>query len=237
MTLFASPYALANKSKTSVLDHTTFQLYSQTYYDSRFEGATNETRLRANIKTKHLTPYFGVNFSHDLSDGRSPQLIEDIVSPTLGTQFDKIPFISLFLERRWHHQYKSDKREIDNKEMRYGAFIYHYHKFNFNLFSETYGEMVVVDRVDNRPVTTIWSKLGFRYRPNQWFRQDFYSEGFTRISPNLGYGPDQNDLRLGSRVAILYQYWAVSLSAYYIPLSNINKDGLNTLLVISREVF
>ncbi|MEA9358162.1 hypothetical protein SHI21_18150 [Bacteriovorax sp. PP10] len=213
--------------------------YSETIYDSRISGAVNESRLRLipELDYKWLRPYAGVTFSKDLSNGKAPILTENMIAPTAGLQVKALPFLYFFGEARRLYRINNEKRNDSEKELRYGAFAYHYLDLPKNMFNEFYGEIIVVDRVDTKPVTVLWNKLGFRYLPYAWLRPDVYLEGFTRMSPNPGYGPDENELRLGSRLTFLKGFWAAGVSMTYAPVSNVKKGGIDSLLVISREVF
>lgn len=213
--------------------------YSETTYDSRISGAVNESRLRLipELDYKWLRPYAGLTFSKDLTSGKAPILTENMIAPTAGVQVMPLPFLYLFGEGRRLYRINNENRNDNENEIRYGAFVYHYQALPKNIFNEFYGEMIVVDRVDTRPVTVLWNKIGLRYLPYSWLRPDMYLEGFTRMSPNPGYGPDENELRLGARITLLKGFWVTGLSVTYAPVSNVKKGGIDSLLVISREVF
>lgn len=217
----------------------TLSFYSETTYDSRISGAVNESRLRLipELDYKWLKPYAGVTFSKDLTNGKAPILTENMIAPTAGVQVRPLPFLYFFGEARRLYRINNEKRNDNENEVRYGAFAYHYLDLPKNIFNEFYGEIVVVDRVDTKPVTVLWNKIGLRYLPYSWLRPDVYLEGFTRISPNPGYGPDENELRLGGRLTLLKGFWATGLSVTYAPVSNVKKGGIDSLLTISREVF
>ena len=214
-------------------------IYSETTYDSRISGAVNESRLRMYVELdkKWLRPYAGLVFSKDLTNGNAPILTENMIAPAVGIQVQALPFIYFVGEARRIYRINNEKRNDNENELRYGAFVYHYIDLPKKLFNEFYGEIIVVDRVDRKPVTVMWNKFGLRYLPYSWLRPDAYIEGFTRISPNPGYGPDENEIRLGSRVTFLKGFWTAGLSVTYAPISNVKKGGVDSLLVISREVF
>lgn len=213
--------------------------YSETTYDSRIAGTVNESRLRLipELDYKWLRPYAGLTFSQDLSNGKAPILTENMIAPTAGLQVKPLPFLYLIGEARRLYRINNKKSNENENEVRYGAFAYYYLEMPKNVFNEFYGEVIVVDRVDTKPVTVLWNKIGLRYLPYSWLRPDVYLEGFTRISPNPGYGPDENELRLGGRVTLLKGFWAAGVSVTYAPVSNVKKGGVDSLLVISREVF
>lgn len=214
-------------------------LYSESVYDARFDGAVTETRLRLipKLQQKWLAPYLGVALSQDLSNGRSPLLIENMVAPTLGVRIRPLKFLYLFTEARQLIRFNNDLRNTSENEIRYGVFAYDYRSRNRLFFNEFYGETVVVDRVDSNPVTVIWNKVGKRFQPYPWLRPDIYTEGFTRISPHPGYGPTENELRFGARVTLIKNFWALSFVAHYSALSDVKPHGVDAMLVISREEF
>lgn len=213
--------------------------YSQTLYDSRFSGATNESRLRLNtqVYSKRLRPFVSANFSKDLSNGRAPLLTENMVAPGVGLNVEVFSFLYAYGEVRRLYRIQNERRSDSEDESRYGLFAYDISFFGENFFNEFYGESIVVDRVDTKPVTTLSNKLGLRYQPYKWLRPDVFLEAFGRLSPNPGYGPDENELRVASRVSFLWSYWSLQLSVIYAPASNVKKNGVDGLLVLSREVF
>lgn len=236
--LFYLIFILSFSYKAFALDYD-ISLYSQTLYDSRFSGATNESRIRLNTKvfSERLRPFLSASFSKDLSNGRAPLLTENMVAPGVGINAEVFSFLYVYGEVRRLYRIQNERRSDSEKEGRYGLFAYNLTRFGKSFFNEVYGETIVVDRVDTKPVTTISNKIGLRYRPLEWLRPDFFLEGFSRISPNPGYGPDENELRLASRVSFLWGVWNLQLSVSYAPASNVKKHGVDGLLVLSRKVF
>lgn len=233
-----SIFVLCCSSKALALSYD-LSVYSQTLYDSRFSGATNESRVRLNTQlySKKLRPFVSANFSKDLSNGRAPLLTENMVAPGLGFNAEIFSFLYAYGEIRRLYRIQNERRSDSEKEGRYGLFAYDLTRFGESFFNEFYAESIVVDRVDTKPVTTLSNKLGVRARPFEWLRPDVFIEGFSRISPNPGYGPDENELRLASRVSFLWNYWSLQLSVSYAAASNVEKNGVDGLLVLSREVF
>lgn len=219
-----------------------YSFYSETAYDSRIDGATNESRLlfHKNLEAKWLDPYLGITYSQDLSNGRAPLFSENAVSPTTGLRLRLIPYFVFYSElRRLYRFNNKTNRKSSENELRYGFFGYHFQDIQLikNSFNEIYGEVVAIERVDSQPVAVVWNKLGLRYLINSNIRPDLYLEGFTRQSPNLNYGPQENEFRLGTRVTFLMKEWALGLLVNYALLSNIKTNEIDALFFVSREAF
>lgn len=213
-------------------------IYSESVYDARFDGAVTETRFRLYPKTQFLLkPYAGLVVSQDLSNGRAPMLIENMLAPTVGAQAKIFKYFYLFAENRYLFRFQNEMRSDSENELRYGAFAYNFWTLKNQWFNETYAELVTVDRVDDKPVFAAWNKIGHRYQTDFGLRADVYLEGFTRISPNLGYGPNENEFRAGLRATYVYSYWAASMIVNHAIFSDVKAGGTDALLVISREVY
>lgn len=244
VSLFLNTAAAKDKSdpRVDVYNKKSFfklSLYSESLYDDRFDGAVTETRIRLipRLKYSFIEPYFGITFSQDLSNGDAPILIENMIAPTLGIRLRVLSFLYLFSEYRYLNRFNNDLRTDSDDEFRYGLFAYKIWFLKNNFFNEVYSEIVSVDRVSKDPVAMLWNKLGYRKDLNPWLRTDFYLEGFFKKSPDLGYGPSENELRTGFRAAAFKGYWGVNLILNYSPLSDVEKNGVDFLLVISREEF
>lgn len=226
-------------SKSNFKSPVKLSIYSESIYDARFDGAVTETRFRLYPTKNYLIkPYVGLVLSQDLSNGRSPLLIENMLAPAVGIQIPILKYFHLFAENRYPYRFKNELRSDSENELRYGGFAYYFTSLGAtDFFNETYAELVTVDRVVDRPVAVAWNKLGKRYQFSSGFRADFYFEGFTRISPDLGYGPDENELRLGLRSTYVHGYWAASFVVNHALLSDVKQGGTDAMLVISREVY
>lgn len=216
-----------------------YSFYSETFYDERIQGATNASRLRWHYTDTPtwLDPYFGVVYSKDLTNGRAPLLAENMIAPVIGVRVQPLSFLYLFTEARHLFRYDNENRSDSQSEFRFGAYAYHFQDFKNNIFNETYAELVSVSRVSSAPVGLIWNKLGLRYQPTVFFRPDIFIEGFSKTSPDLGYGPNETELRIGARTTFLKGFWALSLLVNYAPVSDVRVNGVDGLLVISRESF
>lgn len=218
------------------------QFYSETYYDSRFDGAVTDSRFynRFLFLKDKLQPYFGLRFTRDLSNSGAPQAIENAVLPTLGVSFDLLPYpyyLSVFTEKRFIYRTESLAGDWQSEEFRIGLIYYYKNVFYRQAFFETYGDWVQIDRVSDRSVFTTWLKLGYRLHLIDQISLDPYLEGFTRQSGDQGYGPLENEIRLGARfnseIAGLY----VGALTHYSLASNINPGHFDALLVLSKRFY
>jgi len=237
LSIFIAAHAQAQETSPSPVFKYSF--YSETLYDERFQGAVNESRLRwhyTNVQ-RWLDPYFGFYYSKDLSNGRAPLLTENMIAPAIGVRIQPWSFIAFFTESRHLIRIDNSKRSDSQSEFRYGAYAYHFQDFSNNIFNETYAEIVSIDRVSSHPVGLFWNKFGLRYQPTPFIRPDVYIEGFSKSSPDAGYGPNETELRLGVRTTLLKEFWSVSFLINYSPISDVRVNGVDALLVISRESF
>jgi hypothetical protein len=116
--------------------------------------------------------------------------------------------------------------------------IYYYKKFLFErAFFETYGDWIQIDRVSERSVFTTWVKLGYSKVLNSTFSIDPYFEGFTRQSDDIGYGPLENEIRVGARINTRLDKFYIGALTHYSLSSNINPGQYDALLVLSGSFY
>lgn len=216
-----------------------YSVYSESMYDSRFAGAVTENRLRfePNLDLGWWFPYAGLVVSQDLSNNKSPLLTENMMAPVLGLRLRPLQFLNFFIEARRLYRFRNDRRGDSETELRYGAYAYYFYSFSKSVFNETYAEGVTVDRVSDKPVASMWNKSGYRAKLTSHFRMDFYTEAFFKTSPDQGYGPDENEWRLGTRLTFWSGFWAMSVLVHHSLLSDVKPHGTDAVLVISRERF
>jgi len=202
-------------------------LYSETVYDSRFGGAIHASRLRLGLSDKYFRPFVGVNFTRDLSNGSAPLFAINSWSPSLGLELRFLKYFGAVVELR---RLISDQTDT-LWETQYGVYGYDFRTWN-SLFFEIYGESFAIDRVSNKPYLAAWSKFGYRVTAYPFLFLDLYTEVFTRVTANLDYGPDENELRLGSRLTFTFSGLSVSTIVNYAPVSDVKKDGMDALLVL-----
>lgn len=216
-------------------------LYSETQYDSRFAGAVTDTRFYnyAYFLKESLRPYGGFHFTRDLSNGGAPQAIENAFMPTLGLELGllKKPYLFLFTEKRWIYRTESVNGNWNAEELRFGLIYYYKHQLKHSLFFETYGEWVQVDRVSSRAVFTTWAKFGHEINIFKNFMVVPFLEGFTRQSSVSGYGPTENELRLGLRTHSNVYGLNVLLLTNYALISNIKPGGFDGLIVLQTRFY
>ena len=216
-------------------------LYSETYYDSRFDGAVTDTRFYnyLHLLEDYVRPYGGFHFTRDLSNDGAPLSIENAFMPTLGVELNLFnrPYISVFGEKRWILRTESLNGKREDEEFRVGLIYYHKQYLVTQWFAETYGEWIQIDRVSETAVFTTWMKLGYRFNLSKIFSFEPFFEGFTRQSANLGYGPTENELRSGVRVNSNFDGFYVGVLVNHSMTSNINPGGFDALLVLSSRFY
>ncbi len=216
-------------------------LYSETYYDSRFDGAVTDTRFYnyLHLWEDRFRPYVGFHFTRDLSNEGAPQAIENAFMPTLGAEFVVFnsPYISLFSEKRQIYRTESLNGQNQADEFRVGLIYYHKQFFWKRLFAETYGEWIQIDRVSSRAVFTTWLKAGYSFPVLARLSLDPFFEAFTRQSGDQGYGPLENEWRTGLRAN--WDFYGVYVGGLvsHSMTSNINPGGFDALVVLSSRLY
>ncbi len=221
-------------SETSSIN---WSFYSESYYEDRIEGSVTESRVRLSkpFFKGSLLPFVGLNLSKDLSNGRAPQFVQNAVSPGLGVIF-RLPnwfdFLYLYAEKRILFLYDSLASQSQLEEFRSGLYFYKKKKLKREFFWETYGEYIQIDRVSTDSVFSAWSKQGFEKEVVSKLFFSVYLELFTRQTPELGYGPTENEFRLGAKLNWFAPGVSPSLVINYAPLSNVRKDGVDILFIL-----
>lgn len=218
-------------SKTIYKNKFSLEFYSETVYDSRFDGSTNQTRARYYLNEYKIKPYISLNFSRDLSHGNAPILMLNAWSPGLGILYKPIRNLGILIESR-----RLVTEQIDTlNENIFGAYYYDFLNLNKYFFNEIYSEAFAVDRVEFRPYFMMSNKLGIRTRIFQNLNYDIYAEGFVKNSPNLGYGPSEHEARLGTRFSYYHQGLSFFLNVNYAPISDVKTNGIDFLFALSGE--
>jgi hypothetical protein len=224
----------------SVYSSWNYRVYSETAFDARVSGGIHESKIHLQNTFKAKLPlkfYTGLTLTRNLSRSGQPVLTQNMVAPTVGASLQLYRSIFAFSEYRKNVLYKREDPFSVNEEFRGGFYAYEFHSFKDFFFNETYAELVSISRVSHKPVFVIWNKIGARTFPMSWLRADGYFEGFTRQSPDLNYGPTENEIRSGIRITALKQFWAFSAVGYYSIFSNLKPGTVSALFVLSREVF
>lgn len=234
----ASGFAFGNDEKLQIRG----ELYSETYYDSRFDGAVIDTRFYNYFEffEKRLRPYLGVHGTRDLSNDGAPLAIENAYMPAAGLEVQLLnkPYVFAFTQKRWIYRTESLNNEWQDEEVRIGLIYYHKQFHWKKTFFETYGEWINIDRVSTRSVFTTWLKAGVNIPVSKPISLDPFFEGFTRQSGDPGYGPLENEIRAGLRLntSFIPNLYVGSLVTYSLA-SNINPGKYDALLVISSRFY
>ncbi|HWU42977.1 MAG TPA: hypothetical protein VN132_06045, partial [Bdellovibrio sp.] len=100
------------------------------------------------------------------------------------------------------------------------------------IFTEAYGEVAYVPRLDATPVSTGWIKQGYRFKPLTNLNIDPYAELYARESRSADLGPTMNDFRLGFRTQWLSSGWNVAALLYHPFNRHEARGDVEGLLVI-----
>jgi len=216
--------------------------YSETVYDSRIDGAVTDSRFYNywDLLSNRVRPYAGAHLTRDLTNSRAPEAIENAFMPTAGLSVTvlRAPYVAVFSEYRWI--YRSNTRPTQSQrgqDLRFGGIFYFKEYLKYGLFTESYGESIQIDRVSPDPVLATWLKFGREFSIARNFKVAPYLEVFTRQTPDLGYGPTENEFRAGTRLQ--FSVWEThgQLLLTYAAASNVTPGGWDAMFVLSKRAF
>lgn len=216
-----------------------WSLYSESTYDDRINGSVTDTRLRIKkpFFKNTIYPFVSVSYSQDLTNGSAPQFIQNALTPSYGLLF-KLPnkwnFLQVLTEKRYH--FLTNKNQMVN-EFKYGLTYYWIKNVSNQLNVETYGEYIGIDRVSNKLVFSSWARIFKQAYNKKNIQLLYYSELFTRQSPDINYGPTENELRIGLKSNFLFPPFGISAQLNQSLLSNTKPGGIDFLLAIYGGTF
>ncbi|QDK37492.1 hypothetical protein [Bdellovibrio sp. NC01] len=104
-----------------------------------------------------------------------------------------------------------------------------------HIFTEGYGEVAYVPRLDSTPVSTGWLKQGYRFKPMVSVNIDPYAEFYLRESRSADLGPSMKEGRVGVRTQWLPGSWNLAALIYH-PINRTEAHGdIEGLLVIGGQ--
>lgn len=217
-----------------------YDLYSETYSATYFNGLVNQTRFRAlqSIFDERLQGYLGLNTSGDYTRDEALRYADSFVSPTAGVQFKPWYFLGFFAEYRYLFRTENNELPRSEPDPRYGVYAYQLWKIPAltSPHLEFYGESVALSRFTSRPVTTAWLKLG-QDVPLIESRLTItpYVEGFYRESPDTIIGIDEESVRLGGKLKLQVHQMSLQFLYYRRVHSSSVPLGWEGLLVLSAD--
>jgi hypothetical protein len=126
-------------------------------------------------------------------------------SPHAGLQIRPIPEIKIFAEYRY--VFESPRSAYGRNDPRLGAVGGLWRELPLGrhaIFSDSYGELLFIPRITDRPAATFFSKVGPRFRLQPKFGADLYLEGFARESDDVNLGRRAYELRYGGRLVYAF---------------------------------
>ena len=164
------------------------KLYSENLKsEEQPQNILSETRLRFHPYSKSaLQPFVGA-YKNPFSYG-----------PTAGLQylFGSQQQFQLLAEQRLVY---SDKLSAVS-EGRFGFIFGDWREWSSKLFLESYGESILIPRLNKTPVSILWTRFGYRERFFDEFYIDPYLQLWARISPTQDLGQNGTELRPGVRL-------------------------------------
>lgn len=200
-------FALCLNAHTAAAFTLNGEVYSESTYVPQY-GILTESQIRLiPFKTQNLTTFVGVasQIQNKTKTSQDDLYEENLIMATVGVRYSLHPMISLLAE------FRTEDRT------RFGILagnIWLYDVATQRVFTEFYGESLILPSYHNDPVSTLWVKQGLRYEPSEKLYLDPFVEGYTRNSPTPDLGRDTNQLRVGLRTLKVIDSWMVSLLVY-----------------------
>ena len=122
-------------------------------------------------------------------------------------------------------------------EGRFGLIFGDWREFEHGFFLDTYGESIYIPRLDSTPVSTLWTRLGWRAALPSKLHFDPYVQLWTRASVSQDLGEPGTEWRPGLRLLwIPSQSLVLSASAYRrFTIAPVKDNQWEALFVIQGE--
>lgn len=213
------------------------ELYSENSYYTEYNLVT-DTRLRyyqplSQVGIVGLDAYVGANLQYQ-SPGAQQKYFDNAITPYVGVQANL--FRRIFLQAQAGVRTVIDENQQSNNAQWDPRVILSAGDFwqwaNPQVFTEAYGEVAYVPRLDSTPVSTGWIKQGYRFKPAVSVNLDPYAEFYSRESRDPDLGPSMTEGRLGLRTQWLKGSWNVAALVYH-PVNRKEAHGdVEGLLVV-----
>ncbi len=183
------------------------EVYSESTYVPQY-GILTESQVRlVPFKTDRLTTYIGAAGQLQSKTQPNQENLYDksLVMAMTGARYKILDLLSALAE------FRSEERT------RFGVFsgsIWSYQFLQQTVFTEYYGESMILPSFHNDPISTLWIKQGLRYLVGQNLLFDPFVEAYLRRSPTPDLGRDTEQLRVGLRTIYLVKDWSFSLLIY-----------------------
>lgn len=183
------------------------ELYSETTYVPQY-GLLTDTQLRfLFLERDPVTLYLGgaIQRQDKTKTSQDDLYSENLTMALVGGRVKIWKSLTAFFELRTEERSRGGV---------YAGNIWEYSLLEQNLFSEFYGEAIVLPSFHNDPVTTFWFKQGLRFQPITHFYLDPYLEIYLRRSPTPDLGRDTDQARVGLRALYAWERWTAGLLIY-----------------------
>lgn len=176
------------------------EFYSEAVTLDESQGHSLEANARVLWrKHKKLTPYAGFTFLRYSTGGNSLER----KSPLLGIRWQVAPFLRAFAEYRLAFDSPESRRKKDDP--RIGLILGHWQDITqlrpaLRIASDSYAEIVFMNRYSNSPMAAGWSKMLLRWNPTSTTFADVYTEAYALESRDPALGRKSQELRYGTRV-------------------------------------
>ncbi len=218
--------------------------YSESTYYERYDLIT-ESRLKSLYglyESSVLTAgaFLGVSLQYQ-SNGAAERYYDDAVTPQLGVQLSFFKKVILQLQTGVRQLIPPPSDSPDETRAQWdprvilsvGDFL------NYaptqNVFTEYYGEVSYVPRIDPTPVSTFSVKQGWRFTPYKNIYADPYGEVFLRKSNNADLGPSITEWRTGGRLTWATAAWTIAGLAYHNFNKKAESGTLEGLLILGGQ--
>lgn len=217
------------------------ELYSENSYYEQYNLVT-DTRLRHYQPLRDggqwgLDAYIGANLQYQ-SPGAKQKYFDDALMPYVGLQANLMRKIFLQMQAGarsiLNDNYEGNRTQWDPRIILSAGDFWQWKMPQ--VFTEGYGESAFVPRLDSTPVSTVWLKQGYRFKPVTSVNLDPYAEFYLRESRSADLGPSMTEFRLGLRTQWLAGGWNVAALIYH-PFDRKDAHGDVEGLMVIGGVF
>ena len=236
---FVGAQADSINTSTAKLTHhpNYFDLYSESSYYEAYDLVT-DSRLRYYVPLSEFNGiktsiYLGVGLQNQ-SPGSREKYFDNTANSNLGWQFDFSQWAKLQMQAGYRTVLNDDEQGNSiSWDPRIILSTGRYWQWPLpENFTEVYGEAAYVPRLSSTPVSAVWAKQGYRWKPQNQISLDAYGELYVRESRRDDLGPSMTEWRLGGRAQYAFQSWSVSALLYHPIEKHQSSAELEGLFVV-----
>ena len=214
-----------------------FDFYSESSYYEAYDVVT-DSRLRyyqplGVLDDFKTALYFGVGLQYQ-TPGSREKYFDNTASPNVGLQLDVVDLAKLQVQAGYRTVLEgSNQKTSTSWDPRIVLSSGHLWQWSIpENFTEGYGEVVYVPRLSLTPLSVVWGKQGYRWKPLTQISLDAYGEFYLRESRSDDLGPSMTEWRVGGRAQYHLQSWSLAALLYHPIQKHASSGDLEGLFTV-----